>query len=409
MAQGRNKSITTVSGSPRERIPWRAVALGAAGAIAVSFAAQAQEFGVFQESCAQAMQQDDYTINKHACETIRDIGPAPDFGCHQGALIPITHTTPQTPDGVIAQHASNQMCDRPPLLPLGGIDGQCVPYARVGRLEGKDKLGAPDPDVEWAFICRRYKLRSDPQAEHFEDVALIGYRRSTGKTSFFQALLGYQPHYLAQGGIPAGNRVTPPHELESQTPAGGEPASRFWLSPQRTAGINCPMCHDSDPWIHTPYIDQVCSKDATGQCEIDTDGMPVPIVPRGPDLANVSAASIKYSFVGDLFRQQWDNPRRGYLLPPGNECTRCHVIGTQRSADYFTPVLTGNLTGANLAAFISDQFRTYPHSHWMAPHQAALMPQTRWNQLYRASVDQIVRCRLQPSAAECGFRSYYEP
>src|SRR5690606_424053 len=38
-------------------------------------------------------------------------------------------------------------------------------------------------------------------------------------------------------------------------------AESFWLTPDATADINCINCHDSDAWVHSPYVNAVKDKE----------------------------------------------------------------------------------------------------------------------------------------------------
>jgi hypothetical protein len=318
----------------------------------------------------------EYTIRDHGLECAREIGPLPAFSCLDGELIPVTlNGTP------ITNHQPHQECDRPPLLGLGGSDGQCTPYSRIGRLPGINALGQEDPNIQWAFICRRYSIRPAADDPMFEDVAIVGHNRATGATCFFQTLTD---------GIRA-TRVPPPAEAPEATPAGEIKAADFWLSPQQTANINCHHCHDSDPFIHTPHVDQV---------RIQVNGQSVPIVPPGPNLRANPPEMSRYHFVGEPFRG-WPAPVR--LRPLGNSCTSCHNIGSRATCERFTEAATGR-TAPN---YISTYGWSWPRSHWMPPDvEATGMSQADWQADFGASVQKIVDCCQNITDASCRRRPF---
>jgi hypothetical protein len=323
-----------------------------------------------------------YTILQHGQQCVQEIGPVPTFNCLDGEVISITRGDVLVP---AAQQAPKQLCDRPPLLGLGlaSTQGQCVPYSRIGTLPGRNAQGTADPNIQWAFICRRYRVRTDPNDARFEDVALIGHNKATGATCFFQAL-----KYQATGPDLAqdSTRVPPPDEPAAATPAGRPKAAEFWLTPQQTASINCFRCHDSGAFIHTPHIDQV--RRVVG-------GASVPIVPADPNLKATPAEPSRYRFVGTPF-QAWPAPVR--MRPLGNICTSCHNIGVYETCSRFAK----NSTGLEKPTDISSHGWTWPRSHWMPPDsETAGMTQAEWTQLYRPSLDKIVQCCGDVADASC--------
>lgn len=320
-----------------------------------------------------------YTILEHGQQCTQEIGPVPPFNCLEGELIPITQG-----DAPIAQHAPKQKCDRPPLLGLGlsPTQGQCVPYSRIGTLPGSNVHGAVDPNIQWVFICRRYRVRSDANDPRFEDVALIGHNKATGATCFFQALKYDAVQDLAFDAT----RVPAPDEPAAATPVGKPKAANFWLTPAGTASINCYSCHDSGPFIHTPHVDQVRRTVA---------GQSVPIVPADPNLKATPAEPSRYRFVGVPFAA-WPTPVR--LRPLGNVCTTCHSIGVYQTCDRFAK----NSTGMMRPTDITNHGWSWPRSHWMPPDGAmAGITQAEWTQLYQASLNKIIQCCGNVMDASC--------
>jgi len=323
-----------------------------------------------------------YTIRDHGLECEREIGPIPPFSCiADGQIIPIARNGQP-----VTSHVPHQKCDSPPLLGLGGSDGQCVPYSRVGTLPGKNAGGATDPDIQWAFICRRYSLRADPNDPKFEDVAVVGHNRKTGATCFFQML------HDVDHGLDA-TRVPPPSEAPEATPPGSTKAADFWLRPEQTASIQCNNCHDNDAFIHTPYIDQVTKV---------VNGSTVPLVPPGPNLKASPPEKSRYRFIGAPFQEsvaapwRWPKPMR--LQPLGNACTTCHNIGEHKSCNYFSSIAGGQINPTDVSQYGS----TWPHSHWMPPDiESSGMTENDWKLDFAASLKQISDCCTDPFAAVC--------
>lgn len=328
----------------------------------------------------------EYSIRDHGAECESKIGPIPPFSCvADGQEIPITR------DGMpIGNHVAHQKCDRPPLLGLGGSEGQCLPYSRVGTLPGKNAAGAPDTNIQWAFICRRYSLRTEPNDPKYEDVAVVGHNRTTGATCFFQ-MLQHEAHGLDT------TRVPPPSEPADATPPGAIKAKDFWLSPEGTASIGCNNCHDNDAFIHTPHVDQV---------RRTVNGHDVPIVPPGPNLKASPPEKSRYHFVGAPFQEsfpapwRWQKPVR--LRPLGNACTSCHNIGTHNSCRTFARIASGTPP-----ADISQLGSTWPHSYWMPPGtETSGMTENDWKVDFADSLKQITDCCDNPNAAICRTRPF---
>ncbi len=299
---------------------------------------------------------DPSTIEGHAAECREALGRVPSFNClEDGELIPITR------DGVMIEddaHAPGQRCDRPALL-----TEDCNPWARVGRLPGATLDGAPDPDVEWAFICRRYRLVSSVGDPRFQDVALIGHRRSTGATCFFQAYPDLESA-----------RVPAPGEPADETPPGAPTDEDFWLSPPETAYRECLRCHDADPWLHSPYVDQVRDPMTGG-----------PLVPSGAE------RGAPYFVVGEAF-SEWARPR--HISPEGNRCVSCHRVGTRTCMTFAMQAV-----GKSLLPALSERSRVFPGSHWM-PGEHGLDKQ-EWDATYLESVAQLIGCCAKPSRPGC--------
>lgn len=262
------------------------------------------------------------------------LGALPAFDCLDDTLFKEMAVTQTGPGGTTKDMTESvDKCDRPIYLPTGG--GYCKPWARVGRIQ-------VNADTWAGVVCRRYWSSDYPPINgkddpFFNDVAVIQHNKKTGETCFFQAL-----------GYLYGRRVPPPNEPElaaevKKKHPQAKPAKTFWLPPQNVANITCIGCHDADPFMHSPYIDQ--PKTAEGDTWL-------PNAPRS-----------KYIILGGKFGfNKW--PTSYSVKPQGNsECTSCHRIGSLQGCEVWAQDsggLGGYLKG-NKTAF----GKAYPQSHWM--------------------------------------------
>ena len=148
------------------------------------------------------------------------------------------------------------------------------------------------------------------------------------------------------------------------------------MEPADTAGISCgPRCHDNDPWIHSPYLDQVRRADGSGAL----------FVPP------METARPPYRVVGTAF-EDW---RLEQIQPADNGCVACHRIGTGGSCSTFARYAGGD--GASMP--LTEHARTFPQSHWMPPGGAGSVED--WEATWRADLQQILDCCDDPSDPAC--------
>lgn len=223
---------------------------------------------------------DDYDIHDYGRECAELIAEIPPFNCLDGEIIPITVNgkTPET-------YTRHMRCDKPAYLPYPEkTDGQCTPWTRVRTLR--------DDDIQLLVYCRRMYIRpkDDP---HFDSIEAIMHNVKTGSTCFFIS--------KNFGGDPKGDdgrRIPPP--TEKTPPEGMVAAKDLWATPQQIFDHSCISCHDSDPWMHTPWIDQV---------------QQVPHNPWGFHSVDVGGPFVN-----------WPKPKS--ISTRGNFCSSCHRIGS---------------------------------------------------------------------------------
>jgi len=331
---------------------------------------------------------DNYDILAYGKDCAERLGELKPFNCLDGDIIPITVGGQVPAEGYPAFGPNgdhDQDCDKPALLGLGG-DGRCPPYARLGRLKSYRADGSVHPDVDTVFICRRYKGRfgnfqwqgqtyAADQFPGFEDVAIIQHNKKTGETCWFQM--------LAQASSKDARRVPPPTEaaLPTGAPSHALTAKQFWLSPQSTAGIDCIKCHDSDPWIHSPYVDQV---------KLPNGETVVPSNPFG-----------QYKMIGRRFFTAWESSSVSTTTPPpggpDQTCTSCHKIGNRNTCDQFAPQSVGLQTASNSS---THAINTFALSHWMPP--SGIANEAAWSaSAMKKHWEQIQDCCNDPSAPGC--------
>lgn len=349
------------------------------------------------------------SLSAYARQCAQRLGRLKPMSCLDGEIIPITIEGVQVATELTATQASSyrfgtgqsqQSCDKPALLELGE-QGQCIPYSRVMRVDSFRPDGSKHPDVDTILLCRRYNARlgrhswrgqtfEGSKSPAFEDIAIIQHNRVTGETCWFQAL-------PPLGESKDTRRVPPPDEgsLPAGTPSYAERASTFWLSPTETAQRDCVMCHDADPWMHSPYIDQVRLRDGS------------PLVFSG--MKSAGGRTGRYSMVGNRHFPAWTMPTSIAAAPlaNGRSCTGCHELGSRESCVRWISQSAGKSFPPNL----SRRGRTDFHSsHWMPPPGEAGANQAAWDQAgWGEAADRLLACCARPSSPGCTSKRLVTP
>lgn len=321
-------------------------------------------------AAASALEDDVVAYGKACAERIAE---APPFSCLDGDIVPITVN-----GEIPAEYTPHMACDRPAYLPYPeSTAGQCAPYSRVRTVR--------DDDVQMLLFCRRMFIRpkDDP---NFDSIEIIMHNVVTGSTCFFIS--------KNFGGKPEGDdgtRVPPPSE---ETPPEGRISAReLWAPPSEVVDHGCINCHDSDPWMRTPWIAQ------TTQLPADPFGFHVVDV-GGPFDA-------------------WPKPQS--IRTRGNSCAGCHRIGSLntcgtrdiptfgaqpakmlQSVGQAPHGRLGALPGTadrGLDDMLSAWARTYPHPVWMPPGNE--LPAEEWNVVYQQDLFDLERCCADHDAPGC--------
>lgn len=289
-----------------------------------------------------------------ACEAA--LGDFPEFDCSEGVEIPITVTTGSTTIDVLAVSdlEGGTDCDRP--LAVGG----CIPHSRVAT-----KTNATGST--YTFVCRAYEFRS-PGNILYDDLGVIAQNPTTGDTCFWAVPIDghtFDGSVIPRPGSPADAQFFPDRG--------------FWYTLPEIAGATCMRCHDNDPYIHTPAIEQ------TGE---------VPSRPRAP--YEVVARDVLNDLGGT---SDWDNARV-LAKPEAAPCLACHRLGER-----FTCGLARYAAGRDTSG-VSASFRQFPRSHWMDSFDSANLlgdypTEADWNVQFGAAVDAITDCCNDGSLPGC--------
>jgi hypothetical protein len=266
------------------------------------------------------------------------IAEVEEFDCRKGPAVPIT-VNGKTP----VKYTPNMTCDRPAMAADNPFP--CAPYSRVQLLR--------DDTVQASSYCRQKSLRS-AKSPYFDEIDVILHSRVNGATCWFSATA------KTKKGID-GSRVPSPTKPS---------VKRFWDPPAQTVKGSCVSCHDSDPWMYSPFIGQ------TNQYPADPFGYYTNAI--GPFKA-------------------WPEPKS--ITVRGNNCVSCHRIGNLETCKTTMLQATGRapIKGADTWA------KQYPHSHWMPVGNALTLRQ--WNVTYDDAMRELGNCCTHPEAAGCEVKA----
>ena len=289
-------------------------------------------------------------VEAYTSDCMNDLGDLPmfaddaDFNCMDPSMhvVPITSTSASgvvttldetTTDWPLtsAESAATRRCDRPAWLGYDGVTGatQCAPFSRIGEWQNAQ-------GTRFVMVCRRYATRAltDPK---FDDINFIAHNPTSGKTCYFNSHLG---------GTEDGTKIPAPDTTT---------ADKFWFDPAGVRDAGCPACHDSGPFMHSPWVDQVVDKTTNHT-----------LVPRITEDAAYTAQT-KYSIFGresfatDKASQQvWAQPQ--HLTNVGS-CGNCHRIGTQMTAQVWAARAVGD--DSSQRSLLTAAFDTQAKLQWM--------------------------------------------
>jgi hypothetical protein len=223
----------------------------------------------------------------------------------------------------------------------------------------------------FVLLCRKAK-----EAEgEYNDIAMIGTNPYTGRTCFYQNALFSRTNGL---------KVSHPADIV-ESDASPEVSSSIWkgIHGGLGSGIECAECHDSDAYIHTPWIDGAL--DASGN-------QVVPRMGEDDDFA-LGFNDAPYSLV-NRFGQNWTMPKI-HVGEQAAACTRCHRIGTGRWATAWIDRLVGE--DAEWSNITTDEYLKFEHKFWMPPGVQGLDDDTWAASPEGLAVKYIQACADDPS------------
>ena len=196
----------------------------------------------------------------HAQTCAQYLGPIPAMSCSDAEIMPITV------DGVEVETTPTS-CDRP-----SALTGTCETGERIAaRYAGTHHDGSPRPEVVFVNFCRDGGM------------GVIGHNAETGATCFFH--------------------INMQHDNSERHPGSADPDyDDFWQTAAVVAADNCQGCHQADPWLHSPWIDQLRDPNDPTQ----------PLVPL------TASKDSPYFVAGEGFAQPQHEGA------PDNSCTSCH-------------------------------------------------------------------------------------
>ncbi len=241
-----------------------------------------------------------YNTTEYANMCMEYVGVPPIVDCGDGIHIPIYVNGEE-----VFEDQPPGTCDDP------DFKGTCNVGSRVGRVEGVDINGNPMPEVVWVFFCRSAGQDLFEQMGAVS-VQIIGYNTENGATCFFESpdaigdniqsqYLSYDDNGFLDGTFPSYGTV----EFD-----------QLFHSPA-VSGTNCMSCHNSDPFIHDPWIDGA---------KLLTDPIET-VVPK----YEYDAIDLPYFAVGG-YGSQYSNAS---IHIESNNCLSCHRSSMELATTVF--------------------------------------------------------------------------
>jgi hypothetical protein len=308
------------------------------------------------------------TLFEYGRQCAAQISEIPAFNCMAGEEIPITA------DGkAVPADKAPARCDRPSLLHQPDAQSQCVPGSRALVLRD-------DKAAQISAICRKQVARPAGSAL-FDEINVISHSLKDGKTCWFTAKA--QTPLTAASGIdgrwvPSPSTLTRKQAPASPTGVPALPADKVWQTPSQVARSQpaCINCHDSGPFMYSPYIAQ------TTQLPGDPFGYYQP------------------KAIGEDFKRAWERLNAFGITTRGNTCTACHRMGNMNSCR----VAMDQSTGRGHQEGGDEWSKKFPQSHWMSPGN--LHSQAQWDEQFTESLKKLAACCADPKGAGCKIVEY---
>ena len=325
---------------------------------------------------------------EYARQCEQELGPIPVFNCMWGESVPVYDSDTKQEITDQNHQGYGTRCDHPSLLRTDGVNrfghyNPCVPYTRVGRSPPGQGF-----ETQWVWSCRRYFVRPKDDV-HFDDINMIGHNPKTGATCFFVSKINRKPPVSALRSAVTGAVGMTPKRVEhgldgTKVPSMFSPeAAAFWKSPKAMDSIpawrggsqRCVECHDANPFMHTPFFQQV----TTG-----TGDATEPLLPGDPDG--------RYYVVG-FTGPEWK--LKHLVSPEAQACTRCHRIGDRRTCGDLSAMAVGTRGHNRLT-------KTFFKRPWMPQHDDFWsFEDAHADEKFVKAVQFINRCCKSPKLPEC--------
>lgn len=297
------------------------------------------------------------TTYEYGRQCAAQVSEIPAFSCLAGEEIPITVDGQRVP----AEPAPAR-CDKPSLLiqDAPGSQGQCVPGSRALVLRD-------DATAQVSAICRKQVARP-AGSPLFDEINVISHNLKNGKTCWFTAKAA-EPLSKDKG---IDGRAVPSPSTARRVD------QRLWLTPRQVATSQpaCISCHDSGPFMYSPYIAQ------TTQLPGDPFG---PYQPKA---------------IGEDFKKAWAKLHAFGITTRGNTCTACHRMGNMNSCN----VAMRQSVGLVPQQGGDDWSKKFPQSHWMSPGN--LHSKAQWDEQFADSLKRLAACCENPQGAGCKIVDY---
>ncbi len=284
--------------------------------------------------------------------------------------IPIPMTVTQADGRVDMPQETQTKCDNPQY-----IYSSCEANAVDGQSNGPRVTSASnDQGTHWVLLCRKAK---DAEGE-YNDIAMIGTNPYTGRTCFFQNAL-----YSRTNGL----KVSHPGDTK-ESDASPETSTSIWkgIHGGIGSGIECGECHDSDAFVHTPWID--------GALDANGDQV-VPRMGEDDDFA-LGYNDAPYSLI-NRYGQGWTMPK-SLVSEEAAACTRCHRIGGGKWMTEWIDRLVGE--DATWAGITTDEYLKFEHKFWMPPSVQGLDDATWADSDEGKAVRFIQGCKDNPDGCQ---------
>ncbi len=287
------------------------------------------------------------------------------YDCLDSTVLPTTVT--DEAGNVTRPETQVNQCDNPQY-----IYSLCEPTAVSGRTNGPRVASRTNEQgTHWVLLCRKAKSEEGS----YNDIAMIGHNPYTGKTCYFQNAL-----YSRTDGLHV------PHPGDTvDSEASPQQSASLWegIHGGIGSGIECARCHSTDPFIHSPWIDQAV--DANGDAV-------VPKMGQNDDFV-LGYNDAPYSVVNRA-GQGWTMPKQ-LVSPEAAACTRCHRIGAN---DRWMGSWIDRLVGedSSWTNITTPAYRSFQHTFWMPPDVDGL-DESSWDESdYGKAVKFIQGCRSNP-------------